>query len=80
MLKKVESKKEDIFRMIKEAGREILKIYQGNDFQVEIKRDKTPLTIADKRSNQVILQGLGGIIGKRKNMWRSSRENTNRLK
>lgn len=62
MLKKVECKKEDIFSIIKAAGQEIIKIYQGDDFQVEIKRDETPLTIADRRSNQVILQGLEGLF------------------
>jgi len=58
MLEVVNRKKEDIFSIIREAGDEILKVYQGNDFQVEIKSDETPLTLADKRSNKVIVNGL----------------------
>jgi 3'(2'), 5'-bisphosphate nucleotidase len=58
MLADVNNKKEDIFEVIKAAGNEILKVYQGDDFQVEIKSDETPLTIADKQSNNVIINGL----------------------
>ncbi len=36
------------------AGREIMKVYEKEDFQVEIKADASPLTIADKRANDVI--------------------------
>ncbi|MHA7059234.1 3'(2'),5'-bisphosphate nucleotidase CysQ [Aquimarina sp. M1] len=39
------------------AGEEILKIYQ-EDFKVEVKEDKSPLTEADKRSNDTINQIL----------------------
>ena len=58
MLEEVYKKKEEIFKVIKKAGNEILKVYSGNDFQVETKSDKTPLTIADKKSNKVIINGL----------------------
>jgi|LDZT01.1.fsa_nt_gi 3'(2'), 5'-bisphosphate nucleotidase len=62
MLEKVYKKREDIFEIIRKAGDEILKVYSGNDFQVEIKSDKTPLTIADKKSNDVIVNGLSLIF------------------
>ncbi|MEM0519674.1 3'(2'),5'-bisphosphate nucleotidase CysQ [Aequorivita flava] len=39
------------------AGAEILKIYQTN-FEVEIKNDNSPLTIADKKANEVIMDFL----------------------
>lgn len=39
------------------AGDEIMKVY-ATDFPVEIKEDNSPLTIADKQSNAVILEGL----------------------
>ena len=39
------------------AGDEILEVYQS-DFHVEYKGDKSPLTEADKRSNQKIIQCL----------------------
>jgi len=39
------------------AGREILKIY-GTDFKVEYKEDESPLTIADKNANEIIMSFL----------------------
>ena len=58
MSEEVYKKKEEIFEVIRKAGNEILKVYSGNDFQVEKKSDKTPLTLADKKSNDVIVNGL----------------------
>lgn len=42
------------------AGEEILKIYNdpASDFQVEKKADNSPLTIADRKSNEVIMEYL----------------------
>ena len=40
------------------GGVEILDIYDGADFQVESKSDNSPLTIADRRSHQVINKTL----------------------
>lgn len=37
-----------------EGGKEIMKIYDKEDFQVEIKDDDSPLTIADKAANDII--------------------------
>lgn len=37
-----------------EGGREIIEIYNNEDFQVEAKNDDSPLTIADKRANNII--------------------------
>ncbi len=36
------------------AGKAILKIYGTDDFQVESKADDTPLTLADKKSHEII--------------------------
>ncbi|MFD2518522.1 3'(2'),5'-bisphosphate nucleotidase CysQ [Salinimicrobium flavum] len=36
------------------AGKEIMKIYLEEDFQVETKSDDSPLTIADRRANMII--------------------------
>lgn len=42
-----------------EAGREILRIYhEHTDFQVEYKEGDSPLTIADKASNAIIVETL----------------------
>jgi len=40
-----------------EAGEAIMKIYD-RDFSVEMKENKTPLTEADKKSNEIILKRL----------------------
>ena len=37
-----------------EAGKEILEIYQTSDFEVEMKSDNSPLTIADKKAHTII--------------------------
>lgn len=37
-----------------EAGKEIMKIYETDNFQVENKEDESPLTIADKAANDII--------------------------
>ncbi len=41
-----------------EAGREILRIYQ-TDFEVEYKKDASPLTLADKQAHEIIISYLG---------------------
>jgi 3'(2'), 5'-bisphosphate nucleotidase len=41
-----------------EAGNEIMRIYNLADFGVEMKADNSPLTLADKASNKVIMDGL----------------------
>ena len=44
------------------AGRAIMKVYEGGaDFEVEKKADDSPLTLADKRANEVIVKGLEGL-------------------
>jgi 3'(2'), 5'-bisphosphate nucleotidase len=45
---------EKIIDIAKEAGNEILKIYDSDDFGVEIKKDNSPLTKADRTSNEII--------------------------
>ena len=40
-----------------EAGKEIMKIYSSN-FDIELKDDNSPLTLADKKSNDTILNRL----------------------
>ena len=41
-----------------EAGQAILEVYHSADFQVEKKDDKSPLTLADRRAHEVIMQHL----------------------
>ena len=42
-----------------EAGRAILEVYRSSNFKVEEKADKSPLTLADKRSHEIIVKHLG---------------------
>lgn len=41
-----------------EAGKEILNVYYSDDFQVEIKGDQSPLTLADRKAHEKILENL----------------------
>lgn len=41
-----------------EAGRQIMDIYSSKNFEVEYKKDESPLTIADKKANSVICEIL----------------------
>lgn len=43
-----------------EAGNEICKIYNSNDFNITIKSDNSPLTIADQKSNEIIMNAIQG--------------------
>ncbi len=40
------------------AGQAISRIYRTGDFEVETKSDNSPLTIADKAANEIIIKGL----------------------
>ncbi len=44
-----------------EAGRAILEVYRSSDFKIEEKADKSPLTLADRRSHEIIVKRLGKL-------------------
>lgn len=48
---------EDVLKLLKRAGEEILKIYQKS-YPIYEKKDKSPVTEADLASEKLILQGL----------------------
>jgi 3'(2'), 5'-bisphosphate nucleotidase len=50
----------ELIELARKAGREILNIYE-KDFEVEFKDDKSPLTLADKKSHEIIVEGLKKI-------------------
>ena len=50
-----------IIELAKSAGEVILEVYGTGDFGVQYKEDSSPLTIADKRSNDLIAKGLKEI-------------------
>lgn len=43
------------------AGKAILEVYESLDMQVEKKADDSPLTLADRRSHDIIMDGIGGF-------------------
>ncbi len=52
---------EDVKRIARAAGDAILEVY-GTEFSVDVKDDASPLTEADRRSNEIILAGLSRIV------------------
>jgi 3'(2'), 5'-bisphosphate nucleotidase len=50
----------DLLRISREAGKAILEVY-GSDFAIEHKGDNSPLTLADRRSHEVIAGGLASL-------------------
>ena len=58
MLKRIDIQK--INSIAKKAGDEIMRIYQ-QDFDVDYKKDNSPLTKADIHSNEVIIKNLGNL-------------------
>lgn len=50
----------DVVSLAKQAGKQILNIYQG-DFTVEYKTDKSPITVADLASHDCVCQGLSHL-------------------
>ena len=57
-----ENKQLSIFEILASAGEAILKIYQSNNFDTELKSDNTPVTLADKTSSAIINRGLKNIF------------------
>ena len=49
---------ESLISISKEAGEAILKIYDLDDLGISHKEDNSPLTLADKASNEVICSQL----------------------
>tara|TARA_X000001036_G_scaffold274967_1_gene255384 strand:- start:545 stop:1291 length:747 start_codon:yes stop_codon:yes gene_type:complete len=48
----------EIKRIVKEAGVEIIKIYKSDDYYINYKSDNSPVTKADKISNEIITREL----------------------
>ena len=57
MIKIKETDRRKVFEALQQAAHKILEVYQG-DIQVEFKGDRSPLTLADKASNEVITSFL----------------------
>ena len=50
-----------VIEIAKEASSEILKIYHSDTFDIELKKDNSPVTRADLISNTIIIKGLKNI-------------------
>jgi 3'(2'), 5'-bisphosphate nucleotidase len=51
---------QDIITIAKKAGNAIMQVYK-QDFEVEYKQDSSPLTLADKKANDIIEGGLNQL-------------------
>jgi 3'(2'), 5'-bisphosphate nucleotidase len=49
---------QSLIKILAKAGDAILEIYGKDDFQMELKSDNSPVTIADKNSSEIINNGL----------------------
>ncbi len=52
---------DDLINCVDAASKEIMQIYNSDNFEMSDKADGSPLTLADKASNQIITQGLKKI-------------------
>ena len=52
---------EPIIECVKQASEEIIKIYESDEFEASDKDDGSPLTAADRASNEIILENLSKI-------------------
>jgi 3'(2'), 5'-bisphosphate nucleotidase len=57
----LENRLDDVKRLLRGAGDAIMEVY-ANEFDVIIKTDKSPVTIADTRSNDIITEGLNNLF------------------
>lgn len=51
----------DIIQISIEAGKKILEVYNSDEFEVKNKADNSPLTLADKLSNDTIVEELSRL-------------------
>src|SRR5512138_4024926 len=51
----------DIIKLLEKAGSEILRIYKLSNFNIRIKEDNSPVTLADLASDKIIKSGLAEI-------------------
>ena len=52
---------QDIVAIAKKSGDAIMQVYK-QDFEVEYKQDNSPLTLADKKANDIIEDGLNQLL------------------
>ena len=57
-----EQQLKSIIRILVEAGKAILDVYESNNFDAEFKLDNSPVTRADRASSKIINEELKGIF------------------
>ncbi len=50
-----------LLKLAKQAGEAIMTIYHQDDFEVTLKNDESPLTLADSASHRLIMKGLTAL-------------------
>jgi 3'(2'), 5'-bisphosphate nucleotidase len=50
-----------LISLLEEAGAEIMRIYRNEDFEIRLKEDMSPVTIADLASDSIIKSGLKSL-------------------
>jgi 3'(2'), 5'-bisphosphate nucleotidase len=58
MIDPTEIKIDSVCDIALKAGKAIMDVYDSVNFGIETKDDNSPLTLADKKSHQIIVQGL----------------------
>lgn len=53
---------EEVIKISLKAGKEILKIYNAQNYDVQYKSDDSPITIADEISNKIITEDLSKLV------------------
>ncbi|AFM43125.1 3'-phosphoadenosine 5'-phosphosulfate (PAPS) 3'-phosphatase [Desulfosporosinus acidiphilus SJ4] len=74
----LETLMEEFYTLAIKAGTEIQKIYETN-FNIEVKEDKSPLTFADRKSNEIIMTGLKANYSEYAILSEESRDDKSRL-
>ena len=52
---------EDLKEIAYQAGKVIMEVYNSSDYGIQSKEDESPLTIADQKANDVIMEGLAQL-------------------
>jgi len=53
---------DELMDIVLSAGRKVLEVYGSNDFVIRQKSDETPVTYADKLSEEIIVKGLNRLF------------------
>ena len=56
-----ENLSDDLKRIVSDASKAIMDVYERNTFDTEIKSDGSPVTEADENANKIIIQSLSLI-------------------